>query len=72
MNNLTRIVRSQQEFLGEKNYKKGKNRALQCLTPPPLFYPTWVTRPPLKGEGTKTVMRLTNTHHSFLIKGDTH
>jgi hypothetical protein len=35
--NLARIVRSQQEFSGEKNRKKGKNGAPQCLAPLPLF-----------------------------------
>jgi hypothetical protein len=29
-------------------------------------------RVPLKGEGAKTVARLTNAHHPLLIKGDAH
>jgi hypothetical protein len=40
--NLARIVRSQQEFLGEKKSEKGKNSVPQCLMLPPLFCPTWV------------------------------
>jgi hypothetical protein len=68
--NLEKIVRSQQEFSGEKNQKKGKNRVPQCLAPLPFFCPTWVA--PLKGEGAKTVMHLTNACCPLLIKGDAH
>jgi hypothetical protein len=32
----------------------------------------YLGRMPLKGEGTKTVMSLTNAHRPLLIKGDTH
>jgi hypothetical protein len=71
MTNLARIVRSQQESLREENQKKGKNSASQCLAPPPLFCPTCFARPE-KGRGAKMVMRLTNTRHPLLIKGDVH
>jgi hypothetical protein len=68
--NLAIIVRSQQEFLREKKLEKEKNMMPQCLMSPPLFCPIWVV--PLKGEGDKTVTRLTNTCHPLLTKGDAH
>jgi hypothetical protein len=54
-----------------KNQEKGKNRVPQCLAPPPLFCPKPGWRA-LKGEGAKTVTRLTNARCPLLIKGDTH
>jgi hypothetical protein len=69
MINLAKIVRSQQEFLGEKKSEKDKNIAPQCLPPSPLPY---LGRTSIKGEGAKTVTRLTNARRPFLIKGDTY
>jgi hypothetical protein len=68
--NLARIVRSQQEFLGEKIRKRQE----QCTTmfgaaAPVLHY---LGHAPLKGEGAKMMMHLTNVRRPLLIKGDAH
>jgi hypothetical protein len=67
--NLARIVRSQQDFLGEKNRKKQEQGTAMFGAATPVL--PYLGHVPLKGEGGKMVMHLTNTRHPLLIKGDT-
>jgi hypothetical protein len=71
MTNLAKIVRSQQEFLGEKKSEKRQEHcaAMFATVAPVLPY---LGRTSIKGEGAKTVTRLTNARRPFLIKGDTY
>jgi hypothetical protein len=67
--NLARIVRSQQEFLGEKIRKRQEQGATMfAVTAPVLLYLGCM---PLKGNRAKMMMCLTNARRPLMIKGDT-
>jgi hypothetical protein len=68
--NLARIIRSQQEFSGEKIGKRQEQGAAMFGAATPVLL--YLGHAPLKGEGAKTVTRLTNACCPLLIKGDTH
>jgi hypothetical protein len=61
--NLVRIVRSQQEFLGEKNKKRQEQCAIMFGAAAPVL--PYLGCVPLKGEEAKMVTRLTNVRHPF-------
>jgi hypothetical protein len=69
--NLARIVRSQQEFLGEKKLRKRQEQGATMFgTAAPVL--PYLGHAPLKWEGAKMVTCLTNVRHPLLIKGDVH